>query len=52
MTQGNGTNCPESLRMYEEQLKQLQPKVKFTTTKAFVPSFMEEWVFYQVSLDV
>jgi len=52
LTHGNGTNCPESLRMYEEQLKQLVPKVKFTTTKAFVPSFMEEWVFYQVSLDV
>ncbi|XP_037037517.1 spermine synthase isoform X2 [Bradysia coprophila] len=52
LTHGNGTNCPESLRMYEEQLKQLEPKVKFTTTKAFVPSFMEEWVFYQVSVDV
>lgn len=38
--------------MYETQLAKLEPKVKYTTTKAFVPSFMEEWVFYQVSFDV
>lgn len=38
--------------MYEAQLAKLEPKVKYTTTKAFVPSFMEEWVFYQVSFDV
>lgn len=50
--QGNGANCPESLDMYEEQLKNLVPKVKFSKTKAFVPSFMEDWVFYQVELDV
>ncbi|XP_055376286.1 spermine synthase isoform X2 [Condylostylus longicornis] len=50
LTHGNGSSCPESLRMYEDQLKLLKPPVKFTTAKAFVPSFMEEWVFYQVSL--
>lgn len=38
--------------MYETQLAKLEPKIKYTTTKAFVPSFMEEWVFYQVSFDV
>lgn len=51
MTHGNGVNCPESLKMYEEQLKALSPAVKYTKDKAFVPSFMEEWIFYQVSVD-
>ncbi|KAM7355470.1 spermine synthase isoform 2-T2 [Cochliomyia hominivorax] len=50
LTHGNGTSCVESLELFEEQLSLLKPKVKFTTTKAFVPSFMEEWLFYQVSL--
>ncbi|XP_035905780.1 spermine synthase isoform X1 [Anopheles stephensi] len=48
MTHGNGVSCPESLRMYEDQLAKLTPKVKYTKSSAFVPSFMEEWVFYQV----
>lgn len=48
MTHGNGVSCPESLQMYEEQLEKLSPKVTFTKCSAFVPSFMEEWVFYQV----
>lgn len=50
MTHGNGVGCPESLRMYEEQLQTLEPKVEFEKTKAFVPSFMEDWVFYQVQV--
>lgn len=50
LTHGNGTSCVESLELFEEQLGLLKPKVKFTTSKAFVPSFMEEWLFYQVSL--
>ncbi|EDW40268.1 GL25003 [Drosophila persimilis] len=49
LTHGNGTSCTESLELFEEQLSLLKPKVKFTTSKAFVPSFMEEWLFYQVS---
>lgn len=48
MTHGNGVSCPESLKMYEEQLVKLDPKVSYTKCTAFVPSFMEEWVFYQV----
>nr|XP_029735466.1 spermine synthase-like isoform X2 [Aedes albopictus]XP_029735534.1 spermine synthase-like isoform X2 [Aedes albopictus] len=48
MTHGNGVSCPESLQMYEDQLAKLTPKVNFTKCSAFVPSFMEEWVFYQV----
>lgn len=34
--------------MYEEQLKHLTPAVTYTKDKAFVPSFMEDWIFYQV----
>jgi len=50
MTHGNGASCPESLEMYEQQLKKLKPEVKFVRDTAFVPSFMEDWIFYQVSL--
>uniref|UniRef100_U5EQP4 Putative spermidine synthase n=1 Tax=Corethrella appendiculata TaxID=1370023 RepID=U5EQP4_9DIPT len=50
MTHGNGASCPESLQMYEEQLNKLTPAVKFTKDTAFVPSFMEEWIFYQVDV--
>ncbi|XP_015591721.1 spermine synthase isoform X2 [Cephus cinctus] len=50
MTHGNGTSCPESLKMYEEVLTQLSVPVTFTKDHAFVPSFFEDWVFYQVSL--
>lgn len=49
MTHGNGASCPESLRMYEQQLEKLTNPVTFTTARAFVPSFMEDWIFYQVS---
>lgn len=49
MTHGNGVSCPESLQMYEDQLAKLTPAVAYTKCTAFVPSFMEEWVFYQVN---
>lgn len=48
--QGNGASCPESLSMFEEVLGQLSSPVKFTKSHAFVPSFFENWVFYQASL--
>lgn len=52
MTHGNGASCPESLQMYEDAvLKKLQPSVSFKRDMAFVPSFMEEWIFYQVVFD-
>lgn len=50
MTHGNGASCPESLQMYEEQLGKLSEPVTFTKAQAFVPSFMEDWIFYQVKL--
>lgn len=48
LTHGNGTSCMESLKMFQDQLDLLKPPVKYTTSKAFVPSFMEDWIFYQV----
>lgn len=51
LTHGNGANRPDSLGMFEGQLAKLEPKVKFTRSNAFVPSFMEDWVFYQISFD-
>ncbi|XP_011503003.1 PREDICTED: spermine synthase isoform X2 [Ceratosolen solmsi marchali] len=50
MTHGNGASCPKSLKMYEEVLSQLCVPVKFTKDEAFIPSFFEVWIFYQVSL--
>lgn len=50
MTHGNGASCPESLKMFEEVLLQLCVPVTFTKARAFVPSFFEDWIFYQVSL--
>ncbi|KAJ8916577.1 hypothetical protein NQ315_000221 [Exocentrus adspersus] len=51
MTHLNGSSSPEAIEKYKSQLDKMQPPVKFTTSKAFVPSFMEEWVFCQVCLD-
>nr|QVD39422.1 Spermine synthase [Schistocerca gregaria] len=48
MTHASGVSCPSALSMFESQLKQLPVPVKFTRDQAFVPSFMEHWVFYQV----
>ncbi|XP_034239245.1 spermine synthase isoform X2 [Thrips palmi] len=49
MTHANGASNPDSLVMFEHEFKKLQPPVCFTQDRAFVPSFMEDWVFYQVS---
>ncbi|CAG4966687.1 unnamed protein product [Parnassius apollo] len=49
MTHGNGATSPESLELYEQELMKLNPAVKYTKSKAFVPSFLEDWIFYQIS---
>ncbi|XP_015836536.1 spermine synthase isoform X2 [Tribolium castaneum] len=51
MTHVIGSAAGDALKMYETQLMKLQPPVKFTTSHAFVPSFLEDWVFYQVFFD-
>ena len=49
LTHGAGALSVSSLALFETYLKNLQdPSVQFTRCKAHVPSFMEEWVFYQV----
>ncbi|XP_026466773.1 spermine synthase [Ctenocephalides felis] len=48
MTHGNGSANPESLKLFEEHLNAVRPAVNYTKTEAFVPSFLENWVFYQI----
>ncbi|XP_041975945.1 spermine synthase isoform X2 [Aricia agestis] len=49
MTHGNGATSIDSLEMYEQVLMKMEPAVVFHKTKAFVPSFLEDWIFYQIS---
>ncbi|XP_060533638.1 spermine synthase isoform X2 [Cylas formicarius] len=49
MTHLTGTSSPDCIEMYKSQLNKIQPPVTFTTSNAFVPSFLEDWVFCQVS---
>ncbi|XP_077297738.1 spermine synthase isoform X2 [Arctopsyche grandis] len=49
MTHANGASCPEALKMYEQQLMKLDPPVEFVKSSAFIPSFLEDWIFYQIS---
>ncbi|KAG8224983.1 hypothetical protein J437_LFUL005994 [Ladona fulva] len=44
----NGSCSPQSILMYEEQLHNLSVPVEHSSDHAFVPSFLEDWVFYQV----
>ncbi|KAK9892484.1 hypothetical protein WA026_020474 [Henosepilachna vigintioctopunctata] len=49
MTQVCGAVCSDALKKYEELLNKQEPKVKFERTKAFIPSFMEDWIFGAIS---
>lgn len=51
MTQVCGAICTDALKKYEDLLEKQKPKVKFEKTKAFIPSFMEDWVFGFISFD-
>nr|XP_049703029.1 spermine synthase isoform X1 [Helicoverpa armigera] len=51
MTHGNGATSPESLELYEQELAKLKPPVKYTKSKAFVPSFLEDWYFYHIAFE-
>nr|CAD7410869.1 unnamed protein product [Timema poppensis] len=51
MTHANGASCPEALSMFEQQLNKLRVPVDFTSSHAFIPSFMEDWVFYQLDTE-
>lgn len=49
MTHGNGATSIVSLELYEQELAKLKPPVTYTKSKAFVPSFLEDWYFYHIS---
>nr|CAG4646329.1 EOG090X07PL [Macrothrix elegans] len=49
LTHGSGVSSVQSLANFELHLKNLEPPVQFNRCHAFVPSFMEDWVFYQIS---
>ncbi|XP_073951774.1 spermine synthase [Choristoneura fumiferana] len=51
MTHGNGATSQESLELYEQELAKLKPAVTFTKSRAFVPSFLEDWIFYQIAFN-
>nr|CAG4634842.1 EOG090X07PL [Alona affinis] len=48
LTHGSGVSSIQSLKNFEAHLANLEPAVRFERWQAFVPSFMEDWVFYQV----
>lgn len=48
LTHGNGVGSVRALEMYEQQLHNLHCPVEFKRCEAYVPSFMECWVFYEV----
>ncbi|EGD81255.1 spermine synthase [Salpingoeca rosetta] len=48
LTQGNSFNMPQALAMYEQQLTTLPCKLSFTKETVTVPSYHEQWVFYNV----
>ena len=56
-THCNGKSVPLVLKQYEQLLDEIRIdkngktyKTKWSRSESFVPSFMETWVFYQVSL--
>lgn len=56
-THCNGKSVPFILQKYENLLSSIKVtkrgvnyRLKWTQTESFVPSFMEVWVFYQISL--
>ncbi|XP_073983397.1 spermine synthase isoform X2 [Rhodnius prolixus] len=48
MTHCCGAACPGALKMFEDQLSSLGCEVDYTKATAFIPSFLEDWLFYQI----
>lgn len=48
LTHANSSLRPDLLSMFEDELAKLTTLVKVNRANAYVPSFMEDWVFYQV----
>ena len=49
MTHCNGKNSQHALSVFESQVKKLGYPLDVTTSEAYVPSFQETWVFYQLT---
>jgi spermine synthase len=48
-THANGVTSGDNLKMFEDTIRgSLDFHLDFKTSSAFIPSFMEKWVFYQV----
>merc|ERR1712037_55515 len=45
----NGVNSPSSIALFGKMVEGLGVPVEIATTEAHVPSFMEKWVFYQLT---
>ncbi|ODM89353.1 Spermine synthase [Orchesella cincta] len=51
LTHATGSSNDNALNVFENVLEtQLDFRVTFTKTNVFVPSFLEDWVFYQIQL--
>ncbi|KAK5647159.1 hypothetical protein RI129_002051 [Pyrocoelia pectoralis] len=48
MSHGNGACCSLALEKYESYLATINPPLVINKCQAFIPSFMEFWVFYQI----
>ncbi|CAH1402238.1 unnamed protein product [Nezara viridula] len=48
MTHCCGVACTGAAKMFEEQLLSLNENLEWSTATAFIPSFLEDWLFYQV----
>jgi len=49
LTHINGVNSRTSIQLFETMVKELGVPVDIATTEAHVPSFMEKWVFIQIT---
>lgn len=56
LTHYNGKNSISSMSTYESMIQNISldshpgAKCVYTSTERFVPSFMETWIFYQISV--
>lgn len=49
MTHAIGSGCENALKMFERQFSAVEVPVSINRTSNFVPSFMEDWCFYQAT---
>ncbi|XP_013785852.1 spermine synthase-like isoform X2 [Limulus polyphemus] len=48
LSHATGIGCVDALQEYEKMLRKLPTKVEFRSHSAFVKSFLEKWVFYEI----